>query len=170
MYARSNTSLYLGSPGALTLGRWHHDHHGLEGCGTVRARSERLCVFDPYWNAATWCRNGLQGLWKRQPMLKSIPSPLLPATRTHNALREILQLVEQAADNLPERFRTVVLFAHDRRHEHRGNCEPARFTTSDGEGLAAPRSAVVEGGARQENWPNFVGCLSFCGQALRGLD
>ena len=32
---------------------------------------------------------------------------------------------------------------------------------------APPRPAVVEGGARQENWPNFVGCLSFRGHAAR---
>lgn len=86
------------------------------------------------------------------------------------AQRQILQLVEQATDDLPEDLSSGVRYAGDRRNERRGNGGPSRHQARDRQDPAAPGAAARARATGQEDRPGPDGCVPIRWQALRADD
>jgi RNA polymerase sigma factor (sigma-70 family) len=85
------------------------------------------------------------------------------------AQRQILQLVEQATDNLPEVFR-LVRHARDRRNERRRNLRTSRHQTGNRQNPAAPSAATRSRPIRRADRAGADGCISVCWSAVRASD
>lgn len=86
------------------------------------------------------------------------------------AQRQILQLVEQVTDSLPEVYRLVFITPGNRGNERRGNLRPSRHQAGDRKNTAAPGAKTGARPIEQADRTGVDGCVSVRRPALRAHD